>query len=78
MLFRSVVIEVKKGNVTTNLHQHLDQSASPRSSIKFGEHCSFGDFMVIFDKVTLHAFVFRNVIIKFVGLHVQGKSVNKF
>ena len=59
MLFRSVVIDVKKGNVTTNLHQHWDQSASSKSSSKFSEHCSFVDFLVVFDKATLYAFVVR-------------------
>lgn len=37
VLLRSVVIEVRKGNVDTNLHQHLDQPANSRSSNKFGE-----------------------------------------
>ncbi|XP_078363340.1 bridge-like lipid transfer protein family member 2 isoform X2 [Oculina patagonica] len=35
VLLRSVVIEVRKGNVDTNLHQHLDQPANSRSSNKF-------------------------------------------
>ncbi|XP_020627127.1 uncharacterized protein LOC110064417 [Orbicella faveolata] len=35
VVFRSVVIEVKKGNVNTNLHQHRDPSTSSRSSSKF-------------------------------------------
>ena len=41
VLFKSVVIEINKGNVNTNLHQHLDQSANPPLSNSFGEYCSF-------------------------------------
>ena len=45
MIFRSVVVEVKKGNVNTNLLQHRDQLASSRSSSKFSEHDIFCRFL---------------------------------
>ena len=65
MVFRSVVIKVKKGNVNTSLHQHQDPSSSSRLSSKFSEHCSFEDFLVIFDSLVIHVKK-KNVLIKIV------------
>ena len=41
MLFRSVIIEIQKGNDENKQEEQLDQTVKPRSSKQFGEHLNF-------------------------------------
>lgn len=41
MLFRSVVIDVNKGDSESKLHKQVDQSVKPKPSNTFGGHCYF-------------------------------------
>ena len=39
MLFRSVVIDVNKGDSESKFHKQVDQSIKTKSSNSFGGHC---------------------------------------